>query len=81
VRRLVVVSLTVGLATYAGGADLKIIKTQKAKDIEVSLLGEGSHWKQGKNVVVLEFSKEKQPVDAGIVGLTTSMPMPGWARW
>ena len=87
VRRLVVVTLTIALETYAAAADLTLIKAQKVKNIDVSLLGEGGQWKQGKNVFVLEFSRDKKPVDVGKVGLTTSMPMPGMspmvagARW
>jgi YtkA-like protein len=62
-----------------GAADLKPIKTQKAKDLTVSLLSESGQWKQGKNDLVLTFTKDGQPVDAGKVSVNTSMPMPGMA--
>jgi YtkA-like len=63
------------------GAELKVIQTQKAKDIAVTLLSESGQWTQGKNTFVLEFTSDatKQPVDAGKVTLSTSMPMPGMA--
>ena len=63
------------------GADLKVIQTQKAKDMTVTLLSESGQWTQGKNTFVLEFASTatKQPVDVGKVTLSTSMPMPGMA--
>ena len=63
------------------GADLKVIQTQKTKDIVVTLLSESGQWAQGKNAFVLEFTSAttKQPVDAGKVTLSTSMAMPGMA--
>src|SRR5437870_9568110 len=63
------------------GADLKVIQTQKAKDLTVTLLSESGQWTQGKNTFVLEFTSTatKQPIDAGKVTLNTSMPMPGMA--
>lgn len=63
------------------GADLKIIQTQKAKDMTITLLSESGQWTQGKNTFVLEFTSTatKQPVDPGKVTLNTSMPMPGMA--
>ena len=63
------------------GADLKVLQTQKAKDLTVTLLSESGQWTQGKNTFVLEFTSAatKQPVDAGKVTLNTSMPMPGMA--
>ncbi len=68
-----------GLATWAWGAELKTIQTQKAKDVVVTLKSESGQWAQGKNTFVLEFTsaKDKQPVDAGKVTLSTSMAMPG----
>jgi hypothetical protein len=61
------------------GADLKVIQTQKAKDMTITLLSETGQWTQGKNTFVLEFTSAatKQPVDVGKVTLNTSMPMPG----
>jgi hypothetical protein len=63
------------------GADLKVIQTQKAKDMTITLLSETGQWTQGKNTFVLEFTSAatKQPVDVGKVTLNTSMPMPGMA--
>ena len=63
----------------ADAADLKPIKTHKAKDLTVSLLSESGQLKQGKNDFVLAFMKDGHPVDAGKVSLSTSMPMPGMA--
>lgn len=69
--------LIAGLAVAAVAADLKPIKTQKAGDVTVSVLSESGQWKEGKNEFVLAFTKDGQPVDAGKVTLSTSMPMPG----
>jgi hypothetical protein len=68
----------VGLAT---AADLKPIKAQKTKDLNVRLLSESGQWKPGKNTFVLAFAsvKDNQPADVGKVSLNTSMPMPGMA--
>jgi len=65
----------------AWGADLKVIQTQKAKDLTVTLLSESGQWTQGKNTFVLEFTAAatKQPVDVGKATLSTSMSMPGMA--
>ena len=69
------------LITAAWAADLKAIQTQKTKDVVVTLLSESGQWTQGKNSFVLEFKSAatNQPVDAGKVSLSTSMPMPGMA--
>jgi hypothetical protein len=63
------------------GAELKVIKTQTAQDMTVTLLSESGQWMQGKNTFVLEFTSAatKQPVNVGKVTLSTSMPMPGMA--
>jgi hypothetical protein len=63
------------------GADLKVIQTQKAQDMTITLLNELGQWTQGKNTFVLEFTSAatKQPVDVGKATLSTSMPMPGMA--
>ena len=63
------------------GADLKVMQTQKTKDMTITLLNESGQWTQGKNTFVLEFAAAatKQPVDAGKVTLSTSMAMPGMA--
>jgi hypothetical protein len=47
----------------------------------ITLLSESGQWTQGKNTFVLEFTSDatKQPMDAGKVTLSTSMPMPGMA--
>lgn len=65
----------------ADAADLKVIKSQKTKDVSVSLLNETGQWKSGKNEFVVAFTstKDNSPVDVGKVTLNTSMPMPGMA--
>jgi hypothetical protein len=80
-RMALVVAMVVTLGSTAGAADLKVIKTQKAKDVTVSVLNETGGWKSGNNTVVLEFTseKDKKPVDVGKVTLNTAMPMPGMA--
>ena len=80
-RRSVLVALVVGtvMATAVAAADLKVIKTQKAKDVAVSLLGESGRWTPGTNAFVVELTKDGKPFDAGKVTLSTSMAMPGMA--
>ena len=78
------IALIVALVlTLAGGAaaaaDIKPVKTQKAKELSVSVLNESGQWKVGKNDFVLAFTKDGKPVDVGKVTLNTSMPMPGMA--
>lgn len=78
------IAIVIALASWLGGAgaaDLKPIKTQKTKDVSISLLNESGRWKPGKNEFVVAFTsaKDSTPVDAGKVGLSTSMPMPGMA--
>ena len=84
----VIGSVVLGVVLLAGlplgtvwGADLKVVQTQKTKDIVVTLLSESGQWKQGKNAFVLEFTATatKQPVDVGKVTLSSSMAMPGMA--
>ena len=77
----VVVVLAAWLAGPAVAADLKPIKTQKVKDVNVRVLSESGQWKPGRNSFVLEFSsaKDDKPVDVGKVRLNTSMSMPGMA--
>ena len=78
--RAIALILAVAVALIGGGAaaaDLKVVKTQKAKDLSVSVLNESGQWKVGKNDFVLAFTKDGKPVDAGKVTLNTSMPMPG----
>ena len=80
--RRATVTLTVALllmSLTATAADLKPIKTQKAKDITVSLMSESGRWTPGKNSFVLELTKDGKPVDAGKVTLSASMAMPGMA--
>ena len=74
-----VVALLTTLISAAAAADLKIIKTQKARDVTVSLQNESGQWTQGKNAFVLELMKDGKPLDAGKVTLSTSMVMPGMA--
>ena len=84
-RRPVFVSMLVaamlGLGSVQSGAvELKVIKSQKTKDVTVTLLSESGTWKQGQNAFVVELTApDKKPVDAGKVSLNTSMPMPGMA--
>ena len=77
----ILVLATAWLVAPAAAADLKVIKAQIAKDVDVRLLSESGQWSQGKNAFVLEFSstKDKKPADVGKVALSTSMPMPGMA--
>ena len=83
VRRIVLTGmLLTGLLLGVGqAAEMKVMHTQKAKDIAVTLLSESGQWTQGKNSFVLAFTSAdtKQPVDVGNVTLSTSMPMPGMA--
>ena len=75
------VLLTGGLVGAAWSADMKVIQTQKTKDVVITLMSDAGQWKPGKNSFVLEFTsaKDKQPVDAGKVTLNTSMTMTGMA--
>jgi hypothetical protein len=75
------VVLAAWLVGPALAADLKPIKTAKARDLSVRLLSESGQWKPGKNAFVLEFvsAKDSKPTDVGKVSLNTSMPMPGMA--
>jgi len=66
-------------ATVVDAADLKVIKTQKAKDVSVSLSSESGRWTPGTNAFVVELAKDDKPFDAGKVTLSTSMAMPGMA--
>lgn len=80
--RAIALMVTVVMSLLAAGvsaADLKPIKTQKAKDLSVSVLNESGQWKVGKNDFVLAFTKDGKAVDAGKATLNTSMPMPGMA--
>jgi hypothetical protein len=81
-RAVLGVILLTGLpVALVWGADLKVIQTQKAQDMTITLLSESGQWTQGKNTFVLEFTSAatKQPVDVGKATLSTSMPMPGMA--
>ena len=72
---------TVLLLTGTVWSAEKVIQTQKTKDVVITLTNESGQWKLGKNSFVLEFTsaKDKQPVDAGKVNLSTSMAMTGMA--
>jgi hypothetical protein len=79
-------SLVIGLFLASGillgavwGAEIKVIQTQKVKDVVVTLLSESGQWRQGKNTFVLTFTSAttQEPVDVGKVSLSTSIPMPG----
>jgi hypothetical protein len=75
-----VLVLMIMIPGVAWAADLKPIKTQRAKDITVRLLSETGQWKPGSNSFVLEFTAaDKKPADVGKVALSTSMAMPGMA--
>jgi hypothetical protein len=74
-----VIMMLIAVAAVGFAAELKPIKTQKANELTVSVLSETGQWKPGKNGFVLEFAKDKKPVDVGKVTLNTSMPMPGMA--
>ena len=86
-KPLMVALVLAGLVVVAGpltagwAADLKVIQTQQAKDVVVTLKSETGQWKSGKNDFVLEFTtaSTKQPMDMGKVSLSTSMGMPGMA--
>jgi hypothetical protein len=78
--RFVLVLLVAVAIVPALAADLKPIKTQKAKDVTVTLSNAAGRWTQGKNAFVLELTgADKKPIDAGKVTLSTAMPMPGMA--
>jgi len=70
---------TLVLFVPAWSAELKVIQTQKAKDVVITLLSESGQWTQGKNSFALAFTaaNTQEPVDVGKVTLSTSMPMPG----
>jgi hypothetical protein len=81
-----IMACAIGVICTAGtlpgaAADLKPIHTQKIKDVGVTLESESGQWTQGKNSFVLAFTsaKDRQPMDAGKVTLSTSMTMPGMA--
>ena len=76
---LIITMVITLIAAGVSAADLKPVKTQKAKDLSVSVLNESGQWKVGKNDFVLAFTRDGKPVDAGKVTLNTSMPMPGMA--
>jgi hypothetical protein len=81
-NRVIAIAITgVLLLTTTAWSAEKVIHTQKAKDMEITLKSESGQWKPGKNNFVLEFtsSKDKKPVDAGKVNLNTSMAMAGMA--
>ncbi len=73
--------VTEGLVGAAWSADMKVVQTQKTKDVVVTLMSDAGQWKPGKNTFVLEFTSpaDKKPVDAGKVNLSTSMTMTGMA--
>jgi hypothetical protein len=86
-KRLMAVMVLAGWVVVAGSqtagwaADLKVMQTQQAKDVVVTLKSEMGQWKPGKNDFVLDFTSAatKQPMDMGKVSLSTSMGMPGMA--
>jgi YtkA-like protein len=84
-RRMLVVGLMAAVvamatSTVAMATDMKVVKSQKAKDVTVTISNETGKWSPGKNEFMLEFvSADKKPVDVGKVTLNTAMPMPGMA--
>jgi hypothetical protein len=78
-RVLLAGAVVMMVSLTAAAADLKSIKTQKVKDITVTLSSESGQWTSGKNSFVLELAKDGKPIDAGKVTLSTSMAMPGMA--
>ena len=79
-RRVFLAGLAIAVfAMGAAAADLKVIKSEKANDVNVTLLSESGQWKKGRNSFVLEVTKDGKPVDAGKTALSASMPMPGMA--
>jgi hypothetical protein len=66
-------------ATVGHAAELKVIKSQKAKDVSVSLLSESGRWTPGTNAFVVELTRDGKPLEVGKVTLSTSMAMPGMA--
>ena len=75
----VIAMLLIFVTATTAMAELKVIKTQRAKDVTVNLLSESGRWTQGKNPFVLELTRDRKPIDAAKVSLSTSMPMPGMA--
>jgi hypothetical protein len=66
------------LGTVAWSAELKVIQTQKTKDVVLALKNESGKLAPGTNSFVLEFtSPSGQPLDVGKVALSASMAMPG----
>jgi hypothetical protein len=83
-RTTFLIAAVVALAGWLGvtaAADLMVLKSQKTKDVTVSLLSQSDQWKPGKNEFVVAFTstKDNSPVDVGKATLNTSMPMPGMA--
>jgi hypothetical protein len=78
---IAVVVVLAGWLGVAGAADLKVVKSQKSKDVSVTVLSGSGQWTPGKNEFVVAFTsaKDSSPVDVGKVTLNTSMPMPGMA--
>ena len=73
-------ALVLASTVASSAADgLKVIKSRKVNDVDVRLLSESGQWKQGANTFVLEFAKDKKPVDVGKATVSTSMAMPGMA--
>lgn len=79
-RTSLIVAVVLWLAIAASAAELKVVKTQKTKDLTITLLTESGQWKPGRNEFVLAFtSADGKPVEVGKAALSTSMAMPGMA--
>lgn len=76
---LIVLVAVTAAATAVGAADLKVIKSHRAKDVSVSLSSESGRWAPGTNAFVLELTKDGKPFEAGKTTVSTSMAMPGMA--
>jgi hypothetical protein len=80
--RMLAITIVAGLLAtgIATAADLKPIKSQRAKDVTVTLLNDTGQWKVGSNSFVVEFtSLDKKVVEVAKATVSTSMAMPGMA--
>ena len=81
-RRVLRMTVLLGLlaGSLASAAELRAVKSQRVKDLTVTVLNETGQWKVGRNTFVIEFtSADRKPVEVGSATLSTSMAMPGMA--
>lgn len=81
-RPLIALSLGVAcvlVLAASGVAEEQSFATQRTKEVVVTLKSETGAWKPGKNAFVVELTsaKDRTPVDAGKVTLSTTMTMAG----